>query len=133
MTASHSALVIIDMQQHVFARASRDADFVVRRICALIDKARRDGEQIIFVQTSDGAPRESEGWRLIAPLKPIYPDWVIERTGGHIFESTHLAAQLKAAGLSRLILAGARVNRSLRAARALGFDAEPAAEDVELA
>ncbi len=124
-----SALIVIDMQRALFAAHQRphDADFVIRRVCALIDRARRDDVQVVFVQNiSDSFPHGSEGWRLLPPLEPRFPDWVIDKTRPSIFDGTNLAAQLKAVGISRLILAGARtdtcIDTSCRAAADLGFD-----------
>lgn len=130
-----SALIVIDMQRALFAAHQRphDADFVIRRVCALIDRARRDDVQIVFVQNvSDIHPHGSEGWRLLAPLEPRFPDWVIDKTRPSIFHGTNLAAQLKAVGISRLILAGARtdtcIDTSCRAAADLGFGVVLAAD-----
>ena len=124
-----SALIVIDMQRALFAAHQRphDADFVIRRVCALIDRARRDAVQIVFVQTvSDAFPHGSEGWRLLAPFEPRFPDWVIDKARPSIFQGTNLSAQLKAVGISRLILAGAGtdtgIDSSCRAAADLGFE-----------
>lgn len=126
---SQSALIIIDMQRAMFAAHQRphDADFVIRRVCTLIDRARRDNVQVVFVRNvSDSHPHGSDGWRLLAPLEPRFPDWVIDKTRPSIFHGTNLAAQLRAVGISRLILAGARtdtgIDASCRAATDLGFE-----------
>jgi len=124
-----SALVVVDMQNAMFHGAAKphDADFVVRRVCALIDRARREEAQIVFVQhAGEGCAHGSDGWRLIAALRPQFPDWVIDKTGASIFGGTNLAAQLKAVGIKRLILAGASADdgiaASCREAMALGFE-----------
>lgn len=126
---SHSALIVIDVQAAVVHGAARphDVDFVVRRICALIDRARREGAQVIFVQhEGPGRERNSDGWRLIGALRPQFPDWVIAKTGASIFDGGNLAAQLKATGIKRLVLAGistdCSVETSCRDAAARGFE-----------
>ncbi|MGZ3304825.1 MAG: isochorismatase family protein [Asticcacaulis sp.] len=113
---ARTAVIVIDVQNAMFETtfeaigAAHDAPFVVRRICALIDRARREEAQIVFVQHDGGpgSPREhgSEGWRLITAMRPQFPDWVVEKAGPSIFAGTNLAAQLKAVGIRRLILAG---------------------------
>jgi nicotinamidase-related amidase len=130
-----SALIVIDMQRALFAASQRphDADFVIRRVCALIDRARRDDVQIVFVQNvSDAFPHGSDGWRLLAPMEPRFPDWVIDKTRPSIFHGTNLSAQLKAVGISRLIMAGARtdtcIDTSCRVAADLGFEVVLAAD-----
>ncbi len=115
---SRSALVVVDMQNALFHGAAKphDADFVVRRVCALIDRARREGAQIVFVQhAGDGCAHGSDGWRLIAALRPQFPDWVIDKMGASIFAGTNLAAQLKAVGIRRLIIAGASTDDGIAA------------------
>jgi nicotinamidase-related amidase len=59
-------------------------------------------------------------------MRPQFPDWVIDKTGASIFDGTNLAAQLKAVGIRRLILAGASTDdgiaASCREAMARGFE-----------
>jgi len=130
-----SALVVIDMQNAMFHGKSQphDADFVVRRVCALVDRARREGAQIVFVQhAGEGLEHGSDAWRLIAALRPQFPDWVVDKMGASIFAGTNLAAQLKAVGIKRLILAGASTDdgiaQSCREAAERGFDVVLAAD-----
>jgi nicotinamidase-related amidase len=132
---TRSALVIIDMQNAMFHGKAKphDADFVVRRVCALIDRARREDVQIVFVQHAGaGLEHGSDGWRLIAALRPQFPDWVVDKMGASIFAGTNLAAQLKAVGIKRLILAGASTDdgiaTSCREAVERGFDVVLAAD-----
>ncbi len=118
-----SALIVVDMQNAMFHGAAQtgeglphDADFVVRRVCALIDRARREAAQIVFVQhTGEGLSHGSDGWRLIAALRPQFPDWVVDKMGASIFAGTNLAAQLKAVGIKRLIVAGASTDDGIAA------------------
>lgn len=126
---TRSALVVVDMQNAMFHGAAKphDADFVVRRVCALIDRARREAAQIVFVQhAGDGCAHGSDGWRLITAMRPQFPDWVVDKTGASIFSGTNLAAQLKAVGIKRLILAGASTDdgiaASCREAMERGFE-----------
>ncbi len=107
------ALVVIDR--------SRDDAFAVRRICAQVDKARRDKTQIVFVREA----AKGDGWGLIDALAPRFPDWVVTRHGADIFTGGNLAAQLRAVGIGRLALTGDEpcAAASLQAARQLGFDA----------
>jgi len=113
--ARKSALVVIDMQRALLQTPARaqDDDFAVRRACALIDRARREGVQIIFVQHGES----TDGWRLIDAQRPRFPDWVIKAVPGSLFEGSNLAAQLKAVGISRLILAGAKADSCLEGSR----------------
>lgn len=134
---ARTAVIVINVQNALFgAAAPHDAAFVVRRICALVERARREEAQIVFVQ-HDGGPgslREhgSEGWRIITALRPQFPDWVVEKSGGSVFAGTNLAAQLQAVGIRRLILAGISsdggIEASCREGVAQGFDVVLAAD-----
>ena len=113
-----SAFIVVDMQNAMFhgAHAPHDGDFVVRRVCALVERARREEVQIVFVQhAGDGCAHGSDGWRLISALRPQFPDWVIDKLGASIFSGTNLGAQLKAVGIKRLILAGASTDDGIAA------------------
>ncbi len=114
-SAPKAALVVIDMQRALLQAPARalDDDFAVRRACALIDRARREGVQIIFVQHGES----TDGWRLIDAQRPRFPDWVIVAAPGSLFEGSNLSAQLKAVGISRLILAGAKADSCLDGSR----------------
>lgn len=106
------ALVVIDR--------SRDDAFAVRRICAQVDKARRENIQIVFVREA----ARSDGWGLVDALNPRFPDWVVARHDRDIFAGANLAAQLRAVGIGRLVLAGddACIEASQTAAREMGFE-----------
>ena len=132
---TRSALVVVDMQNAMFHGAAKphDGDFVVRRICALVDRARREGAQIVFVQhAGEDRVHGSDGWRLIAALRPQFPDWVVDKLGASIFAGTNLAAQLKAVGIRRLIVAGVSTDdgiaTSCREAADRGFEVVLAAD-----
>ncbi len=134
-TDTRSALVVVDMQNAMLHGAAKphDADFVVRRVCALIDRARRESAQIVFVQHAGaGCAHGSDGWRLITALRPQFPDWVVDKTGASIFDGTNLAAQLKAVGIRRVILAGVSTDddiaASCREAAERGFEVVLAAD-----
>lgn len=120
-----SALIVVDMQCARLTGPGRphDADVVIHRVCALVDQARREDVQIVFVRhISEHCPYGANGWKLISALEPRFPDWVIDRQDANIFHGTNLAAQLKAFGISRLIMAGAHIETSCQAAPDLGFD-----------
>ncbi|HVZ29958.1 MAG TPA: isochorismatase family protein [Asticcacaulis sp.] len=125
-----AALVVIGMQR---ARlAGPDTESNIRLVTGLLDRARKDGTQIVFVQHSgpSGSPYErgADGWRLFDGAQPRFPDWVVEKQQFSIFDGTHLAAQLKAVGITHLLLTGRAsdddVAVSAVAAAALGFKAE---------
>ena len=125
---SKPCLVVIGMQRAAFSAGDATADFAVRRACSLIDRARRDGVQIVFVQQARGhgpLAHGSDGWRLIDLVQPTFPDWVVQAARDDIFADTNLCAQLQAIGIERLMFTGLdadSVEASQQSASALGFD-----------
>jgi nicotinamidase-related amidase len=129
-TAGRTALVVVGMQR---ARlAGPDTESNIRLVNGLLDWARREGLQIVFVQhcAPAGHPCEkgADGWRLFDGAQPRFPDWVIEKHQFSIFDGTNLEAQLKAVGITKLLLTGPAsdddVAVSAVAAATMGFTAE---------
>ena len=79
-------------------------------LAELVETARSDGSQVVFVGASDS-------------VTPRFPDWVIDARE-ELFHGTNLAAQLRAVGIARLSIAGPE--SAILAARNLGFEAETA-------
>ncbi|EGF91818.1 hypothetical protein ABI_02500 [Asticcacaulis biprosthecium C19] len=78
-------------------------------VVEMVESARAEGTQVVFVGASEG-------------VTPRFPDWVIESHGADLFAGTNLAAQLRAVGVARLSVAGS--DSVVAAAQALGFEAE---------
>jgi nicotinamidase-related amidase len=106
------ALIVIDR--------ARDDAFAVRRVCAAVDRARREKTQIVFVREA----AHGDGWGLVDALNPRFPDWVVARHDRDIFAGGNLAAQLRAVGIGKLVLAGdeACLEASQKTAQDLGFE-----------
>ncbi|MBW8880039.1 MAG: hypothetical protein JF615_01065, partial [Asticcacaulis sp.] len=62
-------------------------------LSGLVEAARAEGTQVVFVGTVDG-------------VTPRFPDWVITASASEPFSGSNLAAQLRAVGISRLQVAG---------------------------
>jgi nicotinamidase-related amidase len=122
----NSALLVIDVQQDVVARAhARDA--VIANINLLVDKARASDIPVIWVQHSDdGLVHGTDGWRLAPELKPAPSDMLIEKHYGDAFEDTVLGERLAALRVGRLFVAGAETDACIRStihgAHVRGYD-----------
>ena len=125
---SKPGLVVIGLQRAAFHAGNAAVDFAVRRACSLIDRARREAVQIVFIQQAHGHgpfAHGSDGWRLIDQVQPTFPDWVVQACEGDIFANTNLRAQLQAIGVGRLVFTGLdadSIAASSQSAKALGFD-----------
>ena len=77
-------------------------------LAGLVETARAEGTQVVFVGDIDG-------------VTPRFPDWVIAASAAEPFSGSNLAAQLRAVGIGRLTVAGPPA--VVAAAQALGFEA----------
>ena len=138
MSEPRSALIVIDVQRGILAipglvrKAEIEGalDNVVRRICDLIERARRSGSPVFFVQHDGGSGHRLEpgtdGWKLRAELVPDPGDPIIRKRASDAFFETRLHSELVARRISRLAIAGCMtqfcVDTSVRRAVSLGFD-----------
>ncbi|MGY4311698.1 cysteine hydrolase family protein [Bradyrhizobium sp. JR3.5] len=126
-----SCLVLIDIQNEYLAGplALPDASPAIARATALLARARESGAAIIHI-AHKGAPgslfdRTAERGAIVAPLKPLPGESVIEKQLPNAFAGTDLNAQLAATGRKELVLAGFMthmcISSTARAALDLGF------------
>ncbi|HEX4198760.1 MAG TPA: cysteine hydrolase family protein [Caulobacteraceae bacterium] len=123
----NTALLVVDVQTGVVA-GSHARDEVVGNIAALVDKARRDGVPVIWVQHFDGQNliKGSDPWKIACELAPAEAEPLVEKEYGDAFEDTRLEAVLDELGVGRLVVAGAQTDACIRStlhgAFARGYD-----------
>jgi nicotinamidase-related amidase len=104
-----TALIIIDMQQGLFATPRHDANGIVKRINDLAERVRQGGGIIVFIQ-HDGQGEwlqpGSAGWQLLADLRPVAGDHFIRKASCDCFLETELQALLEREGIRRLVITG---------------------------
>jgi len=123
----HTALLVIDVQNGV-VQAAHARDAVVANVGKLVEKARREGIPVIWVQHSDQQlARGSDDWRIVPELTPDGSEPLVEKSYGDSFEDTTLESVLSDLGVGRLVVAGAQtdacVRSTLHGAFARGYDA----------
>lgn len=127
-----SALLIIDMQVGLFHGPDQpfEAQRVLDNICMLIGKARQAGMPVFAARHTgpQGSPIEagSSLWQLLPALQAdIAVERVFDKTRPSCFLGTDLAAQLHAANVQRLVIAGMKtqycVDTTCRVASELGW------------
>lgn len=121
-----SALLVIDLQNDVVAGA-HDAEGVLARTAALVDRARNAGTHVVWVQHEDAwMTRGSDLWQLAAPLERRDDEPVIYKEYRDSFAATDLEAVLERLGVKRLVVAGAQSDVCIRTttqrAAADGYD-----------
>jgi nicotinamidase-related amidase len=123
----NTALLVIDVQNGV-VDAAHDRDRVVANIGALVDRARAEDVDVVWIQHhSEELPEGSEQWRYVPELALGDSEPVVHKAYGDSFEATDLEALLAARGIGRLVITGAQsdacIRSTLHGAIARGYDA----------
>jgi nicotinamidase-related amidase len=123
----NTALLVIDVQNNAVERA-HERDAVVANVAGLVERARREGVPVVWVQHSDEhLARGSDGWQIVAELAPGAAEPLVEKHHGDSFEDTALETVLSGLGVGRLVVVGAQtdwcVRSTLHGAFARGYDA----------
>jgi nicotinamidase-related amidase len=109
-----TALLVVDVQQGVVAGAPR-RDEVVATVGDLVERARREGVPVVWVQHSDeGLARGSDAWQLVPELARAEGEPLVEKSYGDSFEATDLEAVLGELGVGRLVVVGAQTDACIR-------------------
>jgi len=118
--SGRSALLVIDVQANMFDRSRpvADSDRLLERLSRLIDAARRAQLPVIFIRNC-GEPGQSDepgtpGWELHSALQVAEDDPVLDKTTGNAFASTPLDSELKARGVTRVVIAGLQSEYCIR-------------------
>lgn len=122
-----SALLVVDVQNGVVAGAYQ-RDTVVANVAELVDKARKTGTPVVWVQHSaDGLPKGSDEWQFVPELERYDDEPLVEKTYPDSFEDTSLESVLAGLGVGRLVVSGAQTDECIRStlhgALTRGYDA----------
>ena len=121
-----TALLVVDVQNGVVT-GSHERDAVVANITSLVDRARAQGVPVVWVAHSDaGLVRDSEEWQYVRELAREESEPLVHKQYGDSFEATDLEQVLAAAGVGRVVVAGAQTDMCIRStihgAFARGYD-----------
>jgi nicotinamidase-related amidase len=122
-----SALLVIDVQNGALERA-HDRQAVIANVGSLVDRARREGVPVVWVQhCDDELDRRSEAWQIVPELERDEAEPLVEKHHGDSFEDTTLESVLSDLNVGRLVVVGAQtdwcVRSTLHGAFARGYDA----------
>ena len=123
----NTALLVVDVQNAAVERAHERAA-VVANVGSLVEKARREGVPLVWVQHCDEQlAKETEAWQIVPELSPGDTEPLVEQSYGDSFEDTTLETVLSGLGVGRLVVVGAQtdwcVRSTLHGALARGYDA----------
>ncbi|GAA1860333.1 cysteine hydrolase family protein [Brevibacterium marinum] len=117
----NTALLVIDVQTGVMA-ASWNSDEVVERISDLVEKARAEGTEVIWVRHSAREmPSGSPQWQIVDSLSPAVGEAIIEKTHGSAFEDTNFEDVLASEDVGHLVVTGAQSDACVRSTIHGGF------------
>ncbi|HYN30842.1 MAG TPA: isochorismatase family protein [Dermatophilaceae bacterium] len=123
----HTALFVVDVQNAVVA-AAHERDAVIANIATLVDRARGEGVDVVWVADHGGDhPRGSEAWRYVPELVREESEPLVDKEYGDAFEDTDLESVLADRAVGRLVIAGAQTDQCIRStlhgAVVRGYDA----------
>jgi len=122
-----TALIVIDLQKGIVGLPLvHPIDDVVKRSSALIDAFRAQGLPVVLVNVAGGAPGRTEqpprqrtlteGWTDLVPELGQQPgDIVVTKHTWGAFASTDLEAQLKAKGVTQVVVTGVATGTGVEA------------------
>ena len=109
-----TALLVIDVQNGVIGGAYRRDD-VVQNIRSLVDRARREGIPVVWIQHSDeNVAYGSDAWEFVAELSRDDAEALVPKHYADAFEETDLEAVLAAAGVGRIVVTGSQTDECIR-------------------
>jgi nicotinamidase-related amidase len=108
-------LLVVDAQVGVM-RDAWDSHRIIKNIGIAVEKARRRGIPVIWVQHSDDElVCDSSEWQIVPELTPAESESKIDKHFNSSFEATPLEDVLTQLGAAHIILAGAATNWCIRA------------------
>ncbi|GHH67629.1 cysteine hydrolase family protein [Promicromonospora soli] len=118
--------LVIDLQVGV-VRGCFDADGVVARSAALVERARSTGTPVVWVQHhAPDLERGTPGWGLADGLTPRPDEPLVHKAYRDAFAETGLREVLDSLGATRLVVVGAQsdfcVRTTTQRAASLGYD-----------
>jgi nicotinamidase-related amidase len=112
---SKGVLLVVDVQVGVM-RSVWDAQRIIRNIGLAVEKARRHGVPVVWIQHSDEElVNGSPDWQLVPELSPAEGETRIDKHFNSSFEQTPLEETLARLGATHIVLAGAATNWCIRA------------------
>ena len=108
MKVSATAVLVVDLQVGVL-EGCFDVAGAVARTVALVERARRAGVPVVWVQHEEAEmPYGSPAWQLVQGLAPAPGEAMVRKTCCDAFADTPLRSVLDGLGTNRLVLAGAQ-------------------------
>src|SRR6188508_3797264 len=107
-----TALLVIDVQVGLIAGPNPvyQADTILERIAGLIAAARAAGAPVIYVQDKDVGGVGTPEWQIHPAVAPAPAELAVRKAWSDSFYETTLGEELKARGISRLVIVGMKTD-----------------------
>ncbi len=110
----NTALLVVDVQNGA-VEGAHERDAVVANIGSLVEKARREGVSVVWVQHSDDElERGTDDWRIVPELTPDDVEPLVEKNYNDSFDDSTLEDVLSSHGVGRLVVVGAQTDACIR-------------------
>jgi len=110
----NGALLVVDVQNGAVGGAY-GRDVVVANVATLVERARKAGTPVVWVQHSDeDMPIGSDAWQYVEELAMAVGEPVVHKRYGDSFEETDLARVLEQLRVGELTVVGAQSDACIR-------------------
>ena len=119
-------LLVIDVQNAVYTPALFAYERFTENLALLMQTARRNGTEVIFVRHDDGAGQPlsagNPGFEIAAPFAPLHGERMFDKTVNSPFRGTGLTEYLRSCGTDSLMITGLQTEYCIDAAVKCGFE-----------
>lgn len=119
-------LLVVDTQKAIINEKLYEFDLFKKRVNELINKARSNGIEVIFVRHDDGVGCElskgNEGFEIYEDFKPENNELIFDKTVNSSFKNTGLLEYLKEKNEDTVIVVGLQTDYCIDATIKAGFE-----------
>ena len=119
-------LLVVDTQKAITNEKLYEFDLFKKRVNELINKARSNGIEVIFVRHDDGIGCElskgNEGFEIYEDFKPENNELIFDKTVNSSFKDTGLLEYLKEKNEDTVIVVGLQTDYCIDATIKAGFE-----------
>ena len=119
-------LLVVDTQKAIINEKLYESDLFEKRVSELINKARSNGIEVIFVRHDDGIVCElskgNEGFEIYEDFKPENNELIFDKTVNSSFKNTGLLEYLKEKNEDTVIVVGLQTDYCMDATIKCGFE-----------
>jgi len=125
----NTVLLVVDVQEALMAEHPYNEQKLIENIKLLINAARENNQEVIYVQHEEDKgeelERDTDGWRVFSEIAPINREKTFAKRYNSAFLKTGLGKYLKGNGTETIVLVGLQteycIDSTCKSAFELGF------------